>query len=308
MALFQGLFLYCDAAVKPETARTLIMKYWHLYSTPLTDCLLFRNDKDKKYFLNRLALCLLAHNIKIYAYCLMDNHIHLLISGEEADIDSFFLDLKRAYGKYVAQDTTAGEVDLSKFNQSKRVITGEEDFKGVVAYILRNPGAAGISSPFAYKWSSAFLYFNPWLSLFSGVTLKEYGKGKALKEFGTRIDIPDSYTIIDGVLNPVCWCDYRKVEQLFSRSQDLFKLLGKWGVEDEEDAKMVKAELNGYTDTELRAKVQDFCSIHGVSKVSELNAGEIRNLVSTASLRWKASRKQLERVLGKEAVILGRKY
>ena len=275
------------------------MRYWHLYSTPLKDCLLFRNDKDKRYFLNRLALCLLAHHIKIYAYCLMDNHIHLLISGEESDIDAFFLDLKRAYGKYVSQDTSRGEVDLSKFNQSKRVITGEDDFRGVVAYILRNPSAAGMGSPLSYKWSSAFLYFNPWLSMFAGVTLKEYGKGKALKELGTRMDIPDSYTLIDGILNPVCWCDYKKVEQLFSRSQDLFKLLGKWGIEDEEEAKMVKAELNGFTDTELRSKIEDYCSIHGVSQVSELNAGEIKNLISIAKVRWKASKKQLERVLGR---------
>lgn len=279
------------------------MKYWHLYSSPLTDCLLFRNDKDKKYFLNRLALCLLAHNIKIYAYCLMDNHIHLLISGDESDIDSFFLDLKRAYGKYVAQDKTAGEVDLSKFNQSKRVITGEDDFRGVVAYILRNPSAAGMSSPLAYKWSSAFMYYNPWLSLFSGVSLKEYGKGKALKEFGTRIDIPHSYTIIDELLNPICWCDYRKVEQLFGRSQDLFKLLGKWGIEDEEESKMVKAELNGFTDTELRSKVEEFCSMHGVSQISELSAGEIKSLVSIARVRWKSSKKQLERVLGRFAAL-----
>ena len=279
------------------------MKYWHLYSSPLTDCLLFRNDKDKKYFLNRLALCLLAHNIKIYAYCLMDNHIHLLISGDESDIDSFCLDLKRAYGKYVAQDKTAGEVDLSKFNQSKRVITGEDDFRGVVAYILRNPSAAGMSSPLAYKWSSAFMYFNPWLSLFSGAALKEYGKCKALKEFGTRIDIPDSYTIIDGMLNPICWCDYRKVEQLFGRSQDLFKLLGKWGIEDEEESKMVKAELNGFTDTELRSKVEEFCSMHGVSQISELSAGEIKSLVSIARVRWKSSKKQLERVLGRFAAL-----
>ena len=279
------------------------MKYWHLYSSPLTDCLLFRNGKDKKFFLNRLALCLLTHNIKIYAYCLMDNHIHLLISGEESDIESFFLDLKRAYGKYVAQDTSAGEVDLTKFNHSKRVITGEDDFRGVVAYILRNPSAAGMCSPIAYKWSSAFLYFNPWLSLFSGVTLKEYGKGKALKEFGTRMDIPESYTIIDGVLSPIVWCDYKKVEQLFGRSQEFFKLLFKWGIEDEEESKMVKAELNGFTDSELRSKVEEFCSIHGVSQISELSAGEIKNLVSIARVRWKASKKQIERVLGRFAAL-----
>ena len=233
----------------------------------------------------------------------MDNHIHLLISGEESDIDSFFFDLKRAYGKYVAQDMTYGEVDLSKFNQSKRVITGEDDFRGVVAYILRNPSAAGMSSPFSYKWSSAFLYFNPWLAFVAGETLKEYGKGKALKELGTRMDIPDSYTIIDGILNPACWCDYKKVEQLFVRPQDLFKLLVKWGIEDEEESKMVKAELNGFTDMELRSKIEEFCSIHGVSQVSELNTGEIRNLVSTARVRWKASKKQLERVLGRFAAL-----
>ena len=281
------------------------MKYWHLYSSPLTDCLLFRDDNDKRYFLNRLALCLLSRKIKIYAYCIMDNHIHLLLSGEEEEIDAFFLDLKRSYGKYVAQDKTKAEVDLTEFNHSKRVITGEEDFKIVLAYILRNPKAAGMSSPISYKWNSAFLYFNPWLNMISGVTLKEYGKGKALKELGTRLNIPDSYTIIDGMLNPMCWCDYKKVEHLFVRSQELFRLLAQWGIEDGEDAKMIQSELNGFTDTELRSKVEEFCSIHGVSQVSELNAGEIRNLISTAQVRWRASKKQIERVIGRDAKIFG---
>lgn len=271
--------------------------FYHVYSSPLQKCPLFRNDADRRFFLNRVVLCLPGTNIQIYAFCLMDNHVHFLISGIESDIRKLFSCIKREYGRWVNSSDGPVEVKLDDFEISMRVIKGEDDFKTVVAYILRNPVPAGLGSPTSYKWSSAFLYFNPWLNQFDGVPAKEYGITKLRAEISRRGDLPD-INLLDGIYNPVKWCNYKKVEQVFGRPIELFKLLGKYGVENEEESKMEQVEKNAHNDSFILAKVQEYCTIYGVDKVEDLTTVEVRALLRSLHDRWGASKKQIERILG----------
>lgn len=287
--------------MQKKCSRNLLVKlvmYYHVYSSPLRNCPLFRDDADRRFFLNRIVLCLLGTNIRIYAYCLMDNHIHFLISGEEASIMKLFADVKREYGRWLSRSRGPIEVDLDGFDISMRLIKGEEDFRTVVAYILRNPVAAGLGSPMSYKWNSAFLYFNPWLSLFAGISIKEYGITKLRTETGRRNELPAESTILDGIFNPVQWCNYRKVEQIFGRPIELFKLLGKYGIENEEESKMEQVEKNLHNDSFILSKVQEFCTLNGVDRVEQLTTVEVRALTRSLRDRWGASKKQIERILG----------
>lgn len=280
------------------------MKYYHLFSSPLNNCPLFRDDKDRKFFLNRIVVYLPDKNVRVYAYCLMDNHIHFLVSGEDSNIMDLFADIKREYGKWIRKTEGFVSVNLDDFSVSLRIIKGEEDFRTVIAYILRNPMVAGLGSPISYAWSSAFLYFNPWLGQLLGEPLKEYGLVRFKQEIARRKQIPVNYRILDGIYHPADWCLYKKVEQVFGRPVDLFKLLGKWGVENEEEAKMELTEKNAYSDSQILAKVNEFCILNGVSKIEELSAGEIRMLVHTLQGRWGASKKQIKRIIGNSVSLI----
>lgn len=112
-------------------------KYYHLFSSPLSGPL-FVNDDDRRYFLNRIALCHISKIFKTYVYCLMNNHIHLLVSGDEDRIKEAFNDIKRLYHRYLNSREEAIKVKLEEFSVSTRLINNLEDFKIVVAYILRN--------------------------------------------------------------------------------------------------------------------------------------------------------------------------
>lgn len=274
------------------------MKYYHLFSAPLDSCPLFRDDKDRKFFLNRIVIYLSGKNIMVYAYCLMDNHIHFLMSGEEQEIKDLFSDMKREYGKWLKKTDSVISVNLEDFSVSLRVIKGADDFKTVVAYILRNPMVAGMGSPISYMWNSSFLYFNPMIDLLRDYSLKEYGILKFRQEIARREQIPMDYRILDGIYNPRYWCQYKKVEQIFGRSVDYFKLLGKWGVENEEEAKMQQIERNAYSDSQILTKVNEYCTLIGVDKVEELSAIDIKMLVRTLQERWGASKKQIKRIIG----------
>ena len=282
-------------------------KYYHIYSAPLQSPL-FVNDDDRRFFLNRLALCRINKEFRVFVYCLMDNHIHLLVFGEEEKIRRAFLEIKRLYSRHLKSREESIEVNMAGFDISFREIKGADDFKGVVAYILRNPYCAGVCSPTSYKWNSSFLYFNPWREQYIGIPAKEYGKRNIRYLIGTRTTIDDSYSVLDGIISPVCWCDYLKVEQVFGRSGDYFKLLGRWDVEKEEESRITGAEMNCYSDSEFLAKVKEFCTLYGVEKVNDLSMRELTNLISMSHKRWGASKKQLERTLGVSLAIINRHY
>ena len=60
--------------------------------------LIFEDEEDYDCFLEILRECKELCNFKIYAYCLMGNHVHLLIKAQENNLETIF---KRIAGRYV---------------------------------------------------------------------------------------------------------------------------------------------------------------------------------------------------------------
>ena len=52
--------------------------YYHIYNRGVNGCIIFENDENKNFFLRQLSKYLLD-NVAIVAYCLMDNHFHLVV-------------------------------------------------------------------------------------------------------------------------------------------------------------------------------------------------------------------------------------
>ena len=66
----------------PRRPRTLSSTgIYHIILRSVNQHLIFEEDSDYQKFLYILSDCKMKYDIKIYAYCLMDNHIHLLMKG-----------------------------------------------------------------------------------------------------------------------------------------------------------------------------------------------------------------------------------
>ena len=65
------------------SAFSRLRPWWHLYTPgPSTPAMLL-NDEDYRFAMNLLARCSVQFpNVKIVAFALMSNHIHLVISGK----------------------------------------------------------------------------------------------------------------------------------------------------------------------------------------------------------------------------------
>ncbi|MDY4832725.1 MAG: transposase, partial [Treponema sp.] len=50
---------------------------------------IFFNDADRFFIINRIQKYSEQTNIELYAYCLMDNHIHLLVGKANPNLSKF---------------------------------------------------------------------------------------------------------------------------------------------------------------------------------------------------------------------------
>ncbi|KYH31774.1 transposase IS200 like protein [Clostridium tepidiprofundi DSM 19306] len=121
-----------------KTRFKIVNGIYHIMLRSLSDFLLFRNDKDKKVFLNIIKKYQIKYNFKVYAYCIMSNHVHLLIDSNGADISQFMHSINQSYAQYYNKTYgRRGHVFQDRF-KSKIVDTNSYLFV-LSAYIHRNP-------------------------------------------------------------------------------------------------------------------------------------------------------------------------
>ena len=66
---------------------------YHITLRSINQHIIFEEESDFQKFLFILADCKQAIDIDIYAYCLMNNHIHLLLHSSSNNLASFFQSL-----------------------------------------------------------------------------------------------------------------------------------------------------------------------------------------------------------------------
>lgn len=118
--------------------------------------LLFEERKDYQKYLNLLEYYKEECNFEIFAYCLMSNHVHLLIRhSEQFPLETVFRKINTAYAIwYNMKYDRTGFVQNGRF-YSEPVET-MESLVNIMRYIHFNPTKAGLeeSPGISYPWSS----------------------------------------------------------------------------------------------------------------------------------------------------------
>lgn len=132
---------------------------YHIMSRSMSEFLLFRDDEDKDYYLGLLKRYTDKFRCSVYAYCLMDNHLHLHLDPKGFDVSKFMHDLNVAFVRYYNKKyARRGPVFQDRFES--RILSSNEYNFAVSAYIHNNPhdieGFAGKEE--TYKYSSYGIY------------------------------------------------------------------------------------------------------------------------------------------------------
>lgn len=139
----------------PRTARLKSgTGVYHLILRGINRRTIFKDDEDATVFLHALRRYKAQSKYKIYAYCLMSNHVHLLIKEE---IEPLAIIMRRFGASYVywynQKYERSGHLFQDRFKSE--VVEDDSYFLTVVRYIHQNPMKAKlVCKAEDYKWSS----------------------------------------------------------------------------------------------------------------------------------------------------------
>lgn len=119
---------------------------------------LFFSDDDRFRFLETLLRMKKKYNFLLYAYCLMDNHVHLLIDDNGNDISMLVKSINVSYVYYFNRThKRCGHLFQDRFKSE--LVDDDGYLLEVSRYIHNNPVKAQmVTEPSQYQWSSYNIY------------------------------------------------------------------------------------------------------------------------------------------------------
>ena len=169
---------------------------YHIMARGVSRCIIYEDDEDFAHFVELLGTQLNKHKITLHAWCLMDNHYHLLVEGKMDRISTMMRKLNSDYARYFNErHDRVGHLFQGRFRSEP--VESAARFIVTVRYIHQNPLKAGITKTCNYRWSSFNGYIDhPWL-VDNTKTLELFYGAPGFLEFHEIIDDSDRCIDID---------------------------------------------------------------------------------------------------------------
>ena len=120
----------------------------------------FTTDEQRRYFLSLLADTYDRFNAEWHAYCLMDNHYHLLVRTPEANLQRIMRHINGLYTQYYNR-TEGRDGPLFRGRYKAILVEAQAYWAQLSRYIHRNPLEAGLVTRMdGYPWSSYPAYLD----------------------------------------------------------------------------------------------------------------------------------------------------
>lgn len=270
--------------------------YYHISSHGLEKNVIFKKKEDFIAGMNDIAICVLGFDVIILCFCLMSNHFHFVLYGTLPECRRFSEEYKRRCA--MRMKLAGGEVQgMRGVEVQIALVDNQEYLENVIAYVLRNPLAAGILLlPYHYPWSSAALYFNGGVQL-TGEPLNEMSERKRFRILKSRVPVPDSYLVDEqGMILPSCYVDSKAVEQVFRHPSRFMMSLAR-KIENDVEIQLGVADRVSMTDQEILTQLSDLLRNEFLKEsLSELSMEQRIKLCLLLKRNFRAGIKQIARI------------
>ncbi len=139
----------------PRTAR--IYKphfFYHIYNRGNNRDAVLKHAEDKQLFINLLYKNIRKTDLRLIAFCIMDNHFHLIIkTGNNPRIISKFMQsVTISYAMQINKKyKRVGHVFQGRYNAN--ILRYKKDLEQATTYIRKNPVVEGlVKHPKDYPW------------------------------------------------------------------------------------------------------------------------------------------------------------
>ncbi|MBO5413845.1 MAG: transposase [Clostridia bacterium] len=140
----------------PRFPRSYIKtSFFHIITQGINKNFIFDYPEDIKYYISLMYELNSEYGIKIVAYCIMNNHAHMLLELENIkELSKYMQRLNTKYGKYYNKKyNRVGYVFRDRYKSEG--IYSEEHLYSCIKYIYNNPVKAGLcTNPEDYPYSN----------------------------------------------------------------------------------------------------------------------------------------------------------
>lgn len=275
--------------------------YFHFCSKGLETAVLFKNTAEFTAGINRIAVCYLlsalaGKPVKILSFCLMDNHFHFILYGEEQNCVDFINRYKKLTLMWISRHrgTPLGEEIILGHWPIPREKVHEK-----IVYLHRNPIAAGFRQlPYFYRWSSASLLFSNRPDRLEGMTqASQLSAAKKERLLFSRVIIPDNWLIDkDGMVWPGCFVDIGLAEKQFQSVGGYMFEMNNGNIDKECDREMLSGSMM-LPDGDILKKAEILANnLFGIRDIAGCSLAERISLATMLKKEMGCNSKQLGRI------------
>jgi len=183
--------------------------FYHVTSRGNERKAIFKSKRDREKFLEYLESATERYHAVIHAYCMMDNHYHILLETPSGNLSQIMRHINGAYTTYFnIKRARSGHLFQGRY---KAILVEMDEYaKELSRYIHLNPVRAKIvETPEAYDWSSYNVYIGkqkPAKWLYRDFILGYFGQNvstaqKAYKKFVTAVAHKEYDSPLDEVVS-----------------------------------------------------------------------------------------------------------
>lgn len=132
---------------------------YHIMARSISEVDLFKDDEDKLVYLSKIKKYQKLYEFRVYGYCLMDTHLHLIIDANGSNISQVMHSINFSYAMYFnRRHKRHGHLFQDRFRS--KIITDERYLFAASAYVHNNPMDIPLyeTCPEKYKFSSLAIY------------------------------------------------------------------------------------------------------------------------------------------------------
>ena len=233
---------------------------YHIILRGINRQVIFEDDEDKQKIILKIKDLKDIISYKVYGYCLMDNHLHLLIHEGSDPVSSIMHRLCSSYVQwYNWKYERSGHLFQERFKSE--VVEDDRYLLTVLRYIHQNPVKAGVvKSVQDYKWSS-------------------YG------EYISRPVLCDTSFVLE---------QFKADRSSYKDTIEAFK---KFNTENNEDSCMEYDENMRVTDEEVFEALVEM-NIHNISNLAQLEKSQRNEIIKIMKSIDGITLRQISRITG----------
>ncbi len=280
--------------------------FWHLCTNGEIQADIFLSDDDFKSGMNVVALSLLdiresGCEVTLYAFALMNNHLHELVYGSYNDCFEYFRCQKNRISRLFST-----RVSFINFKCELIAVEDQNSLQNEICYIHRNGYLVNSGMvPYSYRWSTAPYYFNEILKVsplkgFRELTFRQ----KRLLTHSVVSDRYDELKLADGYISPLSFCAIVQGESLFRNAHQYFHKLSRSYEAYSLIAKRL-GEIVFLTDEDLYSVLCNKCkTIYNIESPRLLNPRQRLEMAKLLRKDFNSTNAQLKRMLNLSTYIL----